>query len=88
MIPSSIHSLRRRRRVVAEHDSSAILVSTAEDKHLHEFVEDYPIRYARTVTAQRMIYFSRWQPSKELFPDRVNDGCWTTGMDLLLDWKG
>jgi hypothetical protein len=37
-----------------------LAVSAAEDEHLHEFVEDYPIGYARPMTAQRMIYFSRW----------------------------
>jgi hypothetical protein len=47
--------------VVAEHDPSAILsISTTEDEHLNELVEDQPVRHSVTVAAERMnVYLPR-----------------------------
>ena len=44
-------------------------VGAAEDQHLHELIENYPVRDPRSVATERMIYVSFGQKGSELFPD-------------------
>jgi hypothetical protein len=44
-------------------------VGTVEDQHLHELIENYPVRDPRSVATERMIYVSFGQKDDELFLD-------------------
>jgi len=44
-------------------------VGAAEDQHLHELIENYPVSDPRSVATERMIYASFGQKDGELFPD-------------------
>lgn len=44
-------------------------VGAAEEPHLHELIENYPVRDPRSVATERMIYVSFGQKDGELFLD-------------------
>ena len=59
------------------------VIGTAEDQHLHQFVEHHPVWNVHTVAAERLGHPASWQQRGELLPDRLDDRCWDGGLDPL-----
>ncbi len=58
-------------------------VSTIEHLNSHELLEDHSIRYARPMTAEKVIGLRSWQQCPELLPDGLDDAWWDGGHEYV-----